>query len=73
MDASDTVNRGWTAIIQYPGRKPVRFGTTLVRRDAPDHEVEAAIREDIVTILPTGYALLSMEPGAIFFVPEEPR
>jgi len=65
--------RGWTAIIQYPGLKPVRFGTTLVRRDAPDHEVEAAIRADIDTSFPAGFTLRSMEPGAVFFVPEESR
>ena len=68
---SDSANRGWTAIIQYPGLKRVRFGTTLVRRDAPDHEVEAAILEDIVTSLPAGFTLLSIEPGAVFFLPEE--
>ena len=68
---SDAPMRAWCASLQYPGLEPVRFGTTLMRREAPFQEVEAAIRSDIGKHLPAGYALLSMEPGAIFFVPEE--
>lgn len=72
MGRSDDIPmRRWCAVIQFPGKEPIRFGTTFVRHGAPSHEVEAAIRADIERHLPDGWALRHMVPGAIFFVPEE--
>jgi len=67
---ADVPMRRWCAVIQYPGLKPVMFGTTFVRHSAPDHEVEAALRADIAGCLPDGWKLISMQPGAVFFQAE---
>ncbi|WGD31313.1 hypothetical protein AncyloWKF20_05665 [Ancylobacter sp. WKF20] len=62
--------RHWCALIQFPDKKPLIYGTVFARHGAPEHEVEQALRASITQHLPDGWTLKSMLPGAIFFVPE---
>lgn len=66
-----TATRSWVATLAYPGKAPVRFGTVMLRPDAPMHEVEAAIIHDAGKCLPDGFRIVDLVPGMLVFVPEE--
>lgn len=66
--------QSWAGLVQYPGKRPCWFGTVLARIGAPMHEVEAALWEAWGEVFPADIpkpALVRLEPGAIFFVPEK--
>lgn len=65
--------RTWCAKIQFPGLKPLIFGTITCEASAKMHEVEAAVREEIRQHLPDGWSLINLMPGQVLFVPEEAR
>ncbi len=63
--------RPWCARCHYPGLEPFIYGTTWVRSDAPQHEAEAlvmaAIKADLLKILPHLPYVDELMPGSIFF------
>ncbi|HWJ71889.1 MAG TPA: hypothetical protein VNX29_01870 [Kaistia sp.] len=68
---ADRPLRRWCAVIEFPGKAPIMFGTEFVRHGAPDREVEDALRAAITEHLPDGWNLVNMIPGAIFFTAED--
>jgi hypothetical protein len=63
----------WTAIIQWPNKKEIRFGNLFMNADAKYHEVEDAMHARIAEYAPTGYSVVKLVRGALFFVPEEAK
>jgi hypothetical protein len=61
--------RAWTCIAQYPGKKKFRFGTVMAGRE--ESEARPAMEAALMEVMPTVPAILAMEPGAVFFMPEE--
>lgn len=66
-----TPMRRWCALICYPSKKPVMYGTLFARPDAPLEEIRAAMISDILERLPEGFEIVNLLPGAIWFQPEE--
>lgn len=64
------MNRYWCAVIQYPGKRPVIYGSTMVEANAPTHYVEQLLRESISRHLPDGWKIVNMVPGALWFAEE---
>lgn len=63
--------RRWCARIQYPGLKPVIFGTLFWAAKAPMAEIEAEMHKIIRQHVPEGYKLVDLIPGQVFFVEEK--
>ena len=54
----------------YPDKKPFMFGTAFCRKEAPLAEVEEEIANQLREILPDGWIIKDLIPGAIFFQSE---
>lgn len=61
----------WCADIEYPNLGQFRVGTLRIRHGAPMHVVESDMAKLIVSILPPGWVLRNLIPGALIFAPQE--
>lgn len=66
---TDIATRAWCALVQYPGRKNIRVGTLTMPVAAQHHEIEAAFTAKALEYLPAGFKIVTLTPGAVFFVP----
>ncbi|PCJ95929.1 MAG: hypothetical protein COA52_02475 [Hyphomicrobiales bacterium] len=59
--------QNWCARIQFPGKKPVFYGTVQVERGAQIHEVEREVYSRAGACLPDGFKIIDLVPGILIF------
>lgn len=63
----------WCGEIQYPGLTSCWAGTLFIEASAKDEEVREAFIKKVETFLPTGFKVLKLHAGQIWFVPAGPN
>ncbi|QXN72711.1 hypothetical protein RCZAHN_102 [Rhodobacter phage RcZahn] len=62
--------RPWCAEAVFPGKKKFIGGTLVMPSHAQHHEVEAAMMDFLGEMLPSGFTIIKLMPGALFFQEE---
>lgn len=57
--------RTWIARARYPGLDDFIVGTVFTAREASEETARALLLEYILTILPPGFEILAVMPGAV--------
>ena len=59
--------QNWCATIQFPGKKPILYGTVQLERGAGFHEVEREVYSQASVRLPDGFKIIDLLPGILIF------
>jgi hypothetical protein len=60
----------WCAVIEYPDKKRILFGSILMDVNALFDEIEKVMYQKILESLPECFKIVELKPGIIWFASE---